>query len=387
MNFVYLSPHFPPNFYNFCVHLNRLGANVFGIADAEYSDLRPELKDAFAEYYKVNDMHNYDELVRAMGFLTFKYGKIDRIDSHNEYWLETEAQLRTDFNITGTDNDDIENIKYKSKMKEVFVKNGIPAARGRVVHNENEAKELIAQTGYPVIAKPDKGVGAADTYKIKNENELKLFFEVKPSIDYIMEEFIAGEMCTFDGLTDKDGNLVFFTGHQYDKGIMEAVNDNDHVFYYSFREIPKDLEEIGRKMLKAFNVREKFFHFEFFRLLKDKKLVVCEVNMRPPGGMTVDMFNFANDIDIYREWANIIVNNRFEAQYSRPYHCCYIGRKAHKNYCHTNDEIIQKFGEKIVHHEPINSIFSNALGNYGYLVRSPKLEDIFEMAKFIHETH
>jgi len=33
MNFVYLSPHFPPNYYFFCVHLRRLGANVLGLAD------------------------------------------------------------------------------------------------------------------------------------------------------------------------------------------------------------------------------------------------------------------------------------------------------------------------------------------------------------------
>jgi len=41
--------------------------------------------------------------------------------------------------------------------------------------------------------------------------------------------------------------------------------------------------------------------------------------MRPPGGMTTDMFNYANDIDIYREWAHVVVYNRFTAQYTRPY--------------------------------------------------------------------
>jgi len=42
-------------------------------------------------------MHNYDEMLRALGYFTHRYGKIDRIDSLNEYWLETEARLRTDF--------------------------------------------------------------------------------------------------------------------------------------------------------------------------------------------------------------------------------------------------------------------------------------------------
>ena len=101
MNIVFLSPHFPPNFYHFCVKLREQGANVFGIADLHHSELRSELRNALTEYYCVSDMHNYDELIRAVGYFTYTHGKVDRIDSQNEYWLETEARLRTDFNIPG----------------------------------------------------------------------------------------------------------------------------------------------------------------------------------------------------------------------------------------------------------------------------------------------
>ncbi len=67
MNFVYLSPHFPPNYYQFCLHLHNLGVNVLGLADEPYDLLRPELRQVLSEYYRINDMHNYDELVRALG--------------------------------------------------------------------------------------------------------------------------------------------------------------------------------------------------------------------------------------------------------------------------------------------------------------------------------
>ncbi len=224
MNFVFLSPHFPPNYYLFCVHLQQLGANVLGLADEPYDKLRPELRQAMHEYYRVNDMHSYDELVRAIGFFTFKNGKIDRIDSQNEYWLETEARLRTDFNIPGLKNEDIVRVKRKSMMKKTFAKAGVPVARGRVVNTIAEARKLIREIGYPVVAKPDIGVGAALTYKIHSDAELEAFFAEKPVNEYIMEEFINGIICTFDGLTDREGNLVFFTSHQYSQGIMETVN-------------------------------------------------------------------------------------------------------------------------------------------------------------------
>ncbi len=121
MNVVFLSPHFPPNFYSFCVNLRRMGANVFGLADEAYESLRPELKDALNDYYRVVDMHSYDELLSACGHFTHRHGKIDRIDSQNEYWLETEARLRTDFNIFGVKNDEIGNVRLKTRMKEIFI--------------------------------------------------------------------------------------------------------------------------------------------------------------------------------------------------------------------------------------------------------------------------
>jgi len=65
MNFVYLSPHFPPNYYRFCVGLREEGVNVLGLADAPYESLRPELRGALSEYYRVDDMNSYDALVRC----------------------------------------------------------------------------------------------------------------------------------------------------------------------------------------------------------------------------------------------------------------------------------------------------------------------------------
>jgi biotin carboxylase len=385
MNFVYLSPHFPPNYYQFCVNLRQLGASVLGLADEPYDMLNPALKDTLTEYYKVSDMHNYDELLRALGYFTNHYGKLDRLDSLNEYWLETEAQLRTDFNIPGLKNPDMPRIKRKSQMKQTYIKAGIPVARGKVVHTLAEAKRLIREVGYPVVAKPDIGVGAAKTYRINKLAELEAFFAQKPPIDYILEEFILGSILSFDGLTDRDGNPVFYTAHQYSQGIMEAVVNDDVVYYYSLRDIPADLEDAGRKTLRAFDVRERFFHFEFFRTEADNQIVALEVNMRPPGGMTTDMFNFANDIDVYREWANIIMFNRFTSEYSRKYHCCYISRKFNRTFAHSHEQILETFGPQIVHHEQISGVFSPALGEYGYLARSPNMDEIHTIIEYIHQ--
>jgi hypothetical protein len=167
---------------------------------------------------------------------------------------------------------------------------------------------------------------------------------------------------------------------------METVNDDSLIFYYSLRDIPPDLEEAGLRVVKTYKLKERFFHFEFFRSEDDGRILGLEVNMRPPGGLTTDMFNYANELDIYKEWANVIVHNRFSAAYSRPYHCCYISRKFNKKYLHSHVEILEKYGDQILHHDSISGIFSAALGNYGYLTRSADLGEIVNIAEYIQAT-
>jgi hypothetical protein len=102
---------------NFSIQLKRMGGNVLGLADEAYHNLPDALHWALTEYYRVDSLSNYDQLLRALGYFTHRYGKIDRLDSLNEFWLETEAQLRTDFNIPGINNEGIMKIKRKSEMK------------------------------------------------------------------------------------------------------------------------------------------------------------------------------------------------------------------------------------------------------------------------------
>ncbi len=144
MNYVYLSPHFPPNYHLFCVHLRRLGVNVLGLADEPREWLSPAVREGLTEYYRVKDMHSYDQLVRACGYFTHHYGKLDRVDSHTEYWLESEARLRSDFNIPGPKLADMASFKRKSLMKQAFIQAGVPTAAGVLVRTLEQAQAFRA---------------------------------------------------------------------------------------------------------------------------------------------------------------------------------------------------------------------------------------------------
>ena len=95
------------------------------------------------------------------------------------------------------------------------------------------------------------------------------------------------------------------------------------------------------------------------------------------------MWNFSNDIDIYYEYANIVMNNFFHAPVSRPYHCAYISRRWGRSYRYSHEEVMEMFDGFVVSHEPISGIFAAALGDFGYLVRSPDFKEIEEIAAYI----
>jgi len=376
MNVVFLSPHFPPAMFLYCLRLREAGATVLGIADAPWESLRPELREVLAEYYRVGDLHDLDALIRAVGYFTGRHGKIDRIESLNEYWLETDGRLRSEFNVFGLKADQIARAKRKSVMKRVFERAGVRVARGQVVRRGNApvARHFVDEVGYPIIAKPDVGVGAARTYRIENDDDLEAFLGDRPDIDYLLEEFLEGTLLSYDGLVDRDGQIVFASSLVYGLTVLDSVRGAD-MYYWIDREIAPDLDELGHRIVRAFGVRERPFHFEFFRLA-DGELAALEVNLRQPGGLTVDMWNWANDIDFYRAWAEVVVRGTTTVRTERPWYVMWAGRKVGRTYRLGHDEVLREFRRELVHHERIDDVFATAIGNYGYILRGPELEPL-----------
>lgn len=386
LNFVMISPHFPTNFETFAHRLAENGINTLGIADAPYSQLSQGLRDHLTEYYRVDDMEDYDQVYRAVAYFAHKYGKIDRIESHNEYWLELDAHLRTDFNVFGYKDEDMLAIKTKAQMKEIFQEAGLKVARGKVFHTDDQARKLSDELGFPVIIKPNSGVGASDTYKIKSSEELEAFFTYQTAgVDYIMEEFIDGDIVTFDGLTDHDGNIVFYASLEYSEAVLDTVEKDGDMFYYVPRDIAPELIELGKTCVKAFNVKERFFHFEFFRVKATKELMALEVNCRPPGGLTIDMWNYANDFDVFNEYAHIVKDNHFGTEIKHPYHVVYISRKANQHYANSIEAIRETYGQQIISIESVPGIFAKIMGEVGILARTESLDEMRQIIQFAHE--
>lgn len=375
-NFIFISPNFPTNYWQFCAELKKNGLNVLGIGDQPYDELSQELKNSLNEYYKVNSLENYDEVYRAVAFFTYKYGRIDWLESNNEYWLERDAMLRTDFNISsGFHTEDMPRIKYKSKMKEFYTKAGIPVARYHLVDNVENCQDFIRLVGYPVIVKPDNGVGASHTFKLSSDQDLLQFFNEKEAdTQYIMEEFIDAEVNSYDAVIDSNGNPMFETGNVTPDSIMDIVNNSDNSIYHIVKNLSDDVRTAGRATVKSFGVKSRFVHFEFFRLLKDhdgmgKKgdVVALEVNMRPCGGFSPDMMNYANSTNVYKIWADMIAFDHSTLPDGKHAYCAYAGRRDGKDFVLSHEEILEKYGDNLKMVDRIPDVLSGAMGNQMYV--------------------
>lgn len=316
-------------------------------------------------------------------------------ESNNEYWLQQDARLRTDFHITtGIDAEHVERIKEKSQMNDYYAKGNIPTARQLKAETGVDAAIAFAmKTGYPLIAKPNVGVGASDTHKIHDENELRDFFSSKSNYaSYVIEEFITGEICSYDAVIAANSQPLFESMTVWPPSIMDIVNKQLDLSYYVDKDMPESLRELGRRTVKTFGVSNRFVHLEFFRLDRDRDglgakgdFVALEVNMRPAGGYTPDMINFAHSTDVYKIWADMVAFGESRTTVGQQYYCAFASRRDIYRYVHTHEDILQKYGSKMVMCERMPELFKDAMGQQMYTVRLDTYDEVQAFVAYVHQ--
>ena len=377
MNYIFISPNFPKCYENFCNCLNKQSVTVLGIGDAPYDELSPMIIESLTEYYKVDSLADYDQVYRAVAFFAFKYGKIDWIDSHNEFWLPSDAKLREDFNVnTGVKGDSIYRYIRKSLMHRIYIHEMLPTAPQINVTDLESALKFAGKVGYPVVVKPDIGVGASSTWKLEDEKMLKKFFKNLPDVPYVMEKFLYGRIDAYNVIIDENGDIVFEQFMDCDPILDTVTNDEDFV-YMTIPEVPYNVRMLCTKLIKALEAKAGFAHIELICLDRDypgigKKgdFSILEHNMRPPGGYTLDMMNYAGSCDVYNIYAKIISGSKEEEpQIQKQYYCVYTGRKDRFNYALSHEEVMEKYGKCIVVYKQMEKNDWKVMGKYMYLAK------------------
>ena len=385
MNYLLVSPNFPISQEFFAKGLKEKGINVLGVGSESYDALSQTLKDNLVEYFRVNDLEDYEEVFRAVAFLTYKHGKIDRIESNNEYWLELDARLREDFNVYGVKPKQLEFTKYKSKMKTMFKEAGARVAKGYAANNKEELNGILKKLELPLIAKPDNGVGSANTYKLLTQRDVEEFInEWNEKVSYFFEEFVEnGVLCTYDGLINQHGDIVFETSFIYTQPTLDLVNNGLDYANIIEPNIDPKLKELGQRIVYKFGMRERFFHIEFFRL-PDGEYIALEYNNRIAGGTCVDLYNYSYNISLYNIYADIVLDNRVPKISTNKYTIA-LSRRNKYNYMYSLDEIRTKYLHELRMIFYVPEVFSTAMGDIIIIISVDNKNQINEVMDYVQK--
>lgn len=385
MNYLLVSPNFPISQEFFAKGLKEKGINVLGVGSESYDALSQTLKDNLVEYFRVNDLEDYEEVFRAVAFLTYKHGKIDRIESNNEYWLELDARLREDFNIYGVKPKQLELTKYKSKMKTMFKEAGARVAKGYAANNKEELNGILKKLELPLIAKPDNGVGSANTYKLLTQRDVEEFInEWNEKVSYFFEEFVEnGVLCTYDGLINQHGDIVFETSFIYTQPTLDLVNNGLDYANIIKPTIDPKLKELGQRIVYKFGMRERFFHIEFFRL-PDGEYIALEYNNRIAGGTCIDLYNYSYNISLYEIYADVVLDKKIKDIVTNKYTLS-LSRRNRYQYKNSPEDIKAKYSYSIRMITTVPEVFSAAMGNTIIIISVENKEQITEVMNYVHE--
>ncbi|MEO6651481.1 MAG: ATP-grasp domain-containing protein [Ilumatobacteraceae bacterium] len=357
MNVILLEPSFPVNQQEFARALAESGATVIGIGERPEHSLDPQVAGWLTHYEQVDSVVDDDAVERAVRTVQGMVW-VDRLEATVEAHVMTAARVREATGIPGTSVRTAHLCRDKPEMKDVLRAAGIACARSTGASSADEVRAFAATVGYPLIVKPPDGAGASGTFRVDDDAELERVI-ASSSLGHgqpvAVEEFVDGHEGFYDTIT-VDGRVVHdFVSHYY-PNVLEAMRNRwispQFIATNRIDSAPAyaEVREMGRRVIEALDIGTSATHMEWFS--GSRGLQFSEIGCRPPGVRAWDLYGAANDLDVYREWAEAVVRGTQTSESSRRYSAGIVALRPEGDGCITGysglDDIQGRFGELII---------------------------------------
>ncbi len=355
MNVIFLEPAFPDNQREFVRALHSIGCNVIGIGERPYDWLDDELKHWLGGYEQVHSVTDEGALIHAVRQIQSRVW-VDRLEVAVEAHVLAAARVREATGIPGLSARTAWLCRDKAAMKEVLRAAGIPCAASAGISSMAEGRDFARAVGFPLIVKPRSAAGAAGTHRANTPDELNHILQstgVADGASAVIEEFIEGHEGFYDTLTINGQIQHDFINHYY-PNVLEAMRTRwispqiictNRMGAAAYQEI----YAMGRRVIEVLGITTAPTHMEWF--FGNKGLKFSEIGARPPGVGHWNVYCYANEFDIFREWALAVTHGVSETRPSRRYSCGIIAlRPDHDgviSHYDGADEIWHRFGENI----------------------------------------
>lgn len=400
MNIIFIEPSFPYNQREFVRGLFEAGANVIGIGERPQAYLADDVKSWLSHYVQVKSVVHEPSLLKAVQHVQ-ELVYVDRLEATVEAHIMAAAHVREAAGIPGTSVKTAYLCRDKPAMKEVLRAAGIPCAQSTRADEPKAARDFASKIGYPLIIKPPAGAGASGTWKVRDDRELEQVLVESGVVngqEVAIEEFIEGHEGYLDTLAINGEVTHEFITHYYpnvltamrERWISPQMVTTNRIEASGYNEV----RQMARDVIRELDIGTSATHMEWFA--GPKGLRFSEIGCRPPGVGQWDVYNTANDFDLYLEWASALTHGRPHSQPSRRYAAGMIALRPSCDGRITGysglDNIQQHFGDCIVasHLPPPGSATQPVEGGYmanaWMRVRHPDYDTLRNLMNTIGET-
>lgn len=400
MNVIFIEPSFPYNQREFVRGLHAAGASVIGIGEQPVAQLSAELKGWLSDYVQVPSVVHEPSLIEAVKLVQDRVW-VDRLEATVEAHIMAAAHAREATGIPGTSSKTAYLCRDKPAMKEALRNAGVPCAQSTRATSPQDARDFVASVGYPLIIKPPAGTGASGTYRVRDDDELEAAIRESGLADgqaVAVEEFIEGHEGFIDTVTiDGKVGLEFIT-HYY-PNVLEAMRKrwiSPQMIATNRIDAPgyEEVRAMTRNVIEILDIGTSATHMEWF--FGPKGLKFSEIGCRPPGVGQWDVYNAANEFDLYFEWASALVKGKISNRPSRRFAAGMIALRPEQDGHITGysgvDEIGRRYGDCIVAaHLPApgtrtQGIEAGYMANAWMRIRHPDYDELRRIMNEVGET-
>lgn len=318
VNVVFAAPFFREATLRFVEAVATLPGVRLGVISQDPEErLPPGLRQRLSAHHRIEDGLDAQQIADACRLVTKRFGSVDRLLGMLEDLQVPLGEVRDTLRITGLGAEAARNFRDKSRMKAVLSAHGLPCARFCLAHDPNQARQFVAEVGYPVVAKPPAGAGSRNTYRLDDSGQLEDYLRMNPPSsrrEALFEEFIQGDEFSFDSVCI-DNRLVWHSINHYFPGPLEVV-ETPWIQWAVL--LPREVDApeyqpivaAAKRALPVLGIGTGMSHMEWFRK-RSGAVAISEVGARPPGAQFTTLISYAHGVDFYRAWARLMVFDQF----------------------------------------------------------------------------